>query len=246
MAGPGPEPAHKSDLAELAEDIFGLNFRSLRTVRDLVLSPGRVFAAYARGDHHTYTPAVRIWQTLIGLQMILALVLGGYGEILYGTLSEVPREDLDSFFGTGDLGPEAFQAWLEAMTGRYGDWAALLHAPLVGAFSALNLFLLKTRTHPLGWVRRLNITFAILSTGSLFALLSQPLLAIEPGLGLPLMLVVATIYAITIIRGAPGVLVETRAQAIGRAIGYSVITLILAVIGAGLVTFIALCLALLG
>lgn len=206
-----------SDLEELAEDIFGLNFRSFRTIRDLFLKPQAVFAAFTGGDRMAYTPPVRMWLTLISLQVIASILWGGYGHFVVAGLSEMPRAQLDTILGTAGQDAAVLQDRLEAFGNIYGNIAALAHAPLVGLFSALALFAVPARLRPLSWVRKLNITFSVLTAGSLVGLLLMPVLVADPAANqLPILGAITLTYVITFFRGAPGTLTRTR---LGAGIG---------------------------
>jgi hypothetical protein len=72
----------RDDLDGAAEDAFGFNFRSLKTLRDLFLRPHVVFESYAARDRLTYTPAIRLWFGLVGLQVLISALWGGWEGML--------------------------------------------------------------------------------------------------------------------------------------------------------------------
>lgn len=231
MSGTDPSARKGTDLEELAEDIFGLNFRSFRTLRDLIVRPRAVFMAYAEGDRETYTPAVRLWLTLIGLQVVTSFLWGGQGDLVYDQLTSVPREQLDIPLGTTDADAATYDRRLSEFAAQYGELSALLHAPLVGLFAALNVFTLKTRSHPLSWVRRLNITFGILTAGSILGLLLSPFIAVHPAAGLVSLPLIFGLYFITVFRGSPGVLVNSQLARWLRSLLYATTTILLVLVG---------------
>ncbi len=239
------EPHLRTELEELAEDIFGLNFRSFRSFRDLFLSPRTVFAAFTGGDRNRYTPPVRMWLFLISLQVVVSILWGGYGHFVVDGLSGMPRPQLDSLFGTAGLDDAQLRDRLETFGGIYGTVAALAHAPLVGLFSALALFAVPARVRPLSWVGKLNITFCVLTAGSVIGLLLMPVLASDPTAnGLGSVGIIVLVYIITFVRGAPGTLTRTRVGAtlFGLLIGALIMLLVL--IGGTLMTILSFTLAL--
>ena len=76
-----PKPRNE-DTEDFIEDILGFNFRSFRTIYALFVKPRAVFQAYAERDRETYTPSLRIWLGIIGLQVLFSVVWGGYGGLI--------------------------------------------------------------------------------------------------------------------------------------------------------------------
>ena len=72
----------REDLNDAVEDATGFNFRSLRTMSALIATPRRVFEAYVARDRETYTPALRLWLGLIGLQVFISAIWGGWEGII--------------------------------------------------------------------------------------------------------------------------------------------------------------------
>ena len=226
------EPKGQSDLQETVEDTFGFNLRSLKTIRDLFVRPKAVFEAYAARDRVTYTPAVKIWLGLIGLQVIINAAFGGFE----GLIARSYAND-----------PELIAAYEELTGGRVDEfiahnaafigWTQVL---VVGAFSALSVFVLGWFNKSIPWSGRFNIAMGVLTAGSVIGLLTVPIYAVQ----VPAWLYFGTTglvllgYFVTFGRGAKGTLARTNAGAWVKAAVFSIILLLLVVlaylvIGAG-------------
>ncbi|MCW5725345.1 MAG: DUF3667 domain-containing protein [Maricaulaceae bacterium] len=228
-----PGDDRKRDLEDIAEDALGVNFRSLRTFRDLFIRPNTVFRAYAAGDRETYTPSLRLWLVLIGLQLAISVLWGGYGGIMARNLADLSAARI---------------ATIESRTGvtiaefadTAGQAAAVVHAPLVGGMTVLAVFLLGAFNRALRWPARLNLTFAVLTAGSVVGLLTLPFTMTGPGLEwVPPLLVLAT-YFITFYRGAPGVLAQSASGAVFKGAAFSLTVILLVIVGGLLMSLTAL------
>lgn len=222
------DPDNRGAVDDTLEDAFGVNLRALRTLKDLVIRPNTVFKSYAANDRVTYTPSIRLFVGLIALQILISVLWGGYGGML---LSQWQQPHVD-----GQALENLFGAPLEVVAEHYGNAAPFLHATVVGIFTALSAFLVGAFNKSLGWVARLNITFSVLTGGTIVGLLVMIMAALSDTLAYinwtPLIILIA--YWIFFVRGAPGVLAETRLGAALKGALFSFVTMIYVMI-AGLV-----------
>ena len=223
---PGDETSRR-DLEDLAEDAVGVNFRSLRTMRDLVIRPNTVFRAYAANDRETYTPALRIWLALISVSFVISLLFGGHEQLLLNVFANQP--DLAARVSTvtgGDLAEVA-----EDFSDRFGA----LQPIAVALLTSLTIFLVALFDKGLRWQARLNITFATLTVGTLVGLALYPVSINYPQLGMAGIPPVWLAYMLTVFRGSPGVLGEHALWRGLKAALFATATLILVMI-AGIVS----------
>ena len=219
-----------SDLENTMEDALGFNFRSLRTLRDILIRLNKVFQTYASGDRVTYTPALRLWLGMLSLTFLLFLFAGSYTDLLKQALQQ-NESALDALKG---LAGEDIDPFLDKMASSI----TLLQAPIVGMFTALSIFILKPFNPQLGFVPRLNIAFATLSAGTLLGAITAVLTV--TGL-MPITnwqtFAIWVVYFVTFWRGAPNVVSETRMGAFTKALIFSLAVIAL-VIFANLVNMI--------
>ncbi len=213
-----------SDLENTIEDALGFNFRSLRTLRDILLKPNKVFKSYADGDRMTYTPALRIWLGLLSLTFLILILAGGYGELLKDAFKASPEseESLRTIFGDQ----------VEEGIDKTASIATALQAPFVGLLTALSVFILKPFNPNLTLIARLNITFATLSAGTLAGAITSYLIAIGiiPISSILPLFIIWLVYFVTFWRGAPGVLAQTRSGTIVKALIFSLAVIMLVII----------------
>lgn len=213
-----------ADIQRATEEIFGFNFRSLKTLKDLFIRPDVVFAAYSRRDTVTYTPALRLWLGIIGIQLALSFVWGGYAEIMRTQTSQIPPEQMaliESQFGV------PFDVYINTVA----EASAVLHAPLVGFATAIIALIPGLVGGGVSWPARLNITFAILSVGSIIGILALPVSAnIVNGTYFALPIIVL-VYFFVHFRGAPGLGITRIGLRIGRGIVFSIATLFFVLMG---------------
>ncbi|KCZ54722.1 hypothetical protein HY29_13670 [Hyphomonas beringensis] len=216
----------RKDLEDTVEDALGFNFRSIRTLKDLLIHPNRVFKSYAERDRETYTPSIRLWFGLLGVQVIISTLWGGWGGIMKRQIEASPPELRELYVGLTD-------GRLEPFYGHYGSAMNVLMPIVISFFSALGVFLLSAFGVKLSWPSRLNITMGILVVGSVIGLMYQPIVLLDfyfqyPWVGL---VVVVLAYLVTFYRGAPGVLASTRKLAAVKALGFSLAMMVLIITG---------------
>ncbi|KCZ51301.1 DUF3667 domain-containing protein [Hyphomonas pacifica] len=216
----------RKDFEDTVEDALGFNFRSIRTLKDLLIHPNRVFKSYAERDRETYTPALRLWFGLIGIQVIISTLWGGWGGIMKRQLEANSPRVREVYVSLTD-------GRLEPFYDHYGSAMNVLMPIVISCFSALGVFLLSAFGVKLSWPARLNIAMGILVAGSVIGLLYQPAVFFDfyyqyPWTGL---VVVMAAYFLTFYRGAPGVLASTKKLAAVKAFGFSLGMMVLIIIG---------------
>jgi len=221
-----PKKDDEGDVEGFLEDILGFNYRSLRTFRDLVIRPNIVFRSYAEHDRMTYTPSLRLWLGLIGIQLIISVLWGGYGGILVTQMesqSDVSVANIERLLG----------ASIEELSLPYGEAAAFLHPILVGSFTAFSAFLIGAFNRTLTWAARINITFGILTAGSLVGAILQIVILVgnDPTILTWMIFPVVLSYWFFFTRGASGLLATTRVGIIIKGAIFAFVTMALVMIG---------------
>ena len=218
--------AKREEIDNTLEDALGVNFRALKTLKDILLRPAVVFASYAADDRVTYTPAIRLFVGLIAVQIFTSVIWGGYAGLLLSQWASMPAQsvqNIEALFG----GP------LLVLAEHYGNAAPFLHATVVGAFTALSAFLIGAFNKSLSWVARLNITFGILTGGTVIGLALMLVAALTDHMEsiswAPLVIFLA--YWLFFVRGAPGTLASTTMGAYGKGLIFSFVTMIYVILG---------------
>ncbi|WP_421792175.1 hypothetical protein [Hyphobacterium sp.] len=215
------------DIKRATEEIFGINLRSIHTLKDLLIRPQAVFAAYAQRDTVTYTPALRLWLGLIGISFLVSFIWGGYQGIIRRSVEQWPPEQRADFVASlaqADMD-------LEAYVDRFADAAQLIHTPLIALCTGLVGFIPGLIGKGLTWQARLNITFAILAIASLIGIFLSPITIYAPDLMIVPIVIIALIYGITHYRGTPGLPNYTPRWRITRAAVFSVVTITMVMVG---------------
>lgn len=220
------DPKEPSELQATVEDTFGFNFRSLKTIRDLFVRPRAVFGSYAARDRLAYAPAVKIWLGLIGLQVITNAAFGGWEGIIRRTFETDPNTLANYEELTGGRVDE----FLVHYAGAIG-WSQAL---VVGAFSALSVFVLGWFNKSVPWSGRFNIAMGVLTAGSVIGVLTMAMFLIPNP---PVWLYFATTavivfaYFVTFGRGAKGTLARTTTGAWIKAFIFSIVLIVLVMLG---------------
>lgn len=219
------EPNKRADLNDAVEDAFGFNFRSLKTLLDLFVRPRRVFESYAARDRVTYTPAIRLFFGLVGIQVLFSALWGGWERVI--TLQ---------FEGTDPAAlarlQEAVGDW-SAFIKHYADAVTFLQPIVVALCTSLSVFVLGWIRPQLSWPSRLNIAMGVLTTGTVVGLLSMPFMGV-PGLQDWMWVataLVALVYFLTMARGARGVIADSFGGVIGKSLIYTLALMFLVMFG---------------
>jgi hypothetical protein len=72
----------------LVDDAFGIDFKVPRTIRDLVIQPGKVFDAAAASDYSRYTRPLRLFLALTALQFLIFGLAGATEGTTFGGIFE--------------------------------------------------------------------------------------------------------------------------------------------------------------
>ncbi|WP_421786101.1 hypothetical protein [Hyphobacterium sp.] len=224
---PKKDPIRENDPADIqraTEEVLGFNFRSLKTLRDLTIRPDVVFAAYANRDTVTYTPALRLWLGILGIQIGLSFLWGGYADIMRRQTSQMTPEQIaqiESGFGV------SFDTYIDTVA----EASAVLHAPLVGLATAIIALIPGLVGRNLSWPARLNITFGILSVGSIVGVAMMPIAANIVNGSYYTLPVLLALYFVVHFRGTPGIGITDLKTRIWRGALFSVATLFFVLVG---------------
>lgn len=77
----------------LLEDLFGLNIRSLQTIREMFVRPANVFAA-ARSDDWggKFTPSIRLVFSLFTVMLLLSFFWAGENSLIFRAIEDALKE----------------------------------------------------------------------------------------------------------------------------------------------------------
>jgi hypothetical protein len=219
------ERGKREDLHDAVEDAVGFNFRSVKTLWHLIITPRRVFEAYAARDRVTYTPAIRLFFGLVGLQVLGSALWGGWDGMLRAQIAAMAPEARAQFesWANGDL---------DTFIGHYANAATFAQPIIVALFTSLSVFVLGWFRPQLTWPSRLNIAMGVLSVGTLVGLFAMPLLT-SPGFenwAWIASAVVAFAYFMTTLRGARGVIADTFVGVWVKSIVYTLVLMVLVIL----------------
>lgn len=203
-------PPQEPQREALAEDVLGVNLRSLRSFRDLLWRPRAVFESILARDGR-YTPMLRLFLALIGLQIAISVIWGGYGALAARSLAESGPDMLDQI-------EEALGRDIDEVLSIYSTAMSILHGPVVSGFSALSVFVLRRFGERRPLSVDLNIVFAILTTGTIAGLALMPLALGGTLHNAAILIILLTVYAVTFMRGAPPALASSLAGRIGKGV----------------------------
>lgn len=239
MSDASPPQPDGNQRSQLAEEVLGFNLRSVRSLIDLLVAPRKVLASIIARDG-AYTPMVRLWLALLGVQIAISVIWGGYGAIAANALQNSDPATL---------------AQLETITDRpldeffslYGNIMSVLHGPVVGGFTALSVIVISRFGEKRPFAVNLNLIFAILTAGSILGLVMMPLALSGTSVGaLPFLITFAitSVYAVTFIRGAtPSLATSWQGRTI-KGVALSVAMLILVLVGGMVVSIVSVITAL--
>lgn len=216
------EENKRQDISDTVEDALGFNFRSLKTLLHLFIKPRQVFLAYAARDRVTYTPAIRLFFTLVGLQVLISALWGGWEGLLtaqINTMPEAQRAQFEELAG-GDMA---------TYVGHYADAAGFLQPVLTALFTSLSVFVLGWFRPQLTWPSRLNIAMGVLTIGTVAGIALTPML-MAPNFQQMTWLAsggVAIVYLITMLRGSYGVIADTWGGVVGKSILFTLALMLL-------------------
>lgn len=145
--------ARKQGLSDLADDTLGFGARELATVRDLLLRPHAVLAAWMEqgAEGGGYARPLRLYLALNALLMVILFLRGGAGFLL----QDLPGEMLADLAARSGKSVDAFVADAD-------NWMSFIMVPLLAGFYALAAVPLLRWWDPadLGWRRGFRAAFA--------------------------------------------------------------------------------------
>ena len=186
----------------LLEDVFGLNVRGLRTLRDLYVHPRRVFDSARVIDWaNQHTPTIRLTFSLITVYMLLSFFWAADDGPLYQSLFAQLEQ---AVIQNPDLPPaeDMIEGWFAAYSFSFPFVYMFVHF-IAGSL----LFVWGKGT---SWTTRLRLYFGLLAVSmslSLAVTLLMPFLTVDQllfySLSSSLLSIVA--YAVTYGRGMAGI-----------------------------------------
>lgn len=215
----------------IVEDVVGFNFRSFRTLGDLFLRPNQVFRAYLRRHQTRYTPALRLWLGLTVVMAVLTYFFGDQGDLIRSVIEQWPDAQREAFLSQIDGN-------LDAFADAYGQMFPTLQPFIIGLGMIIPVLVMAGFSPGAGWIARINLTYAVLNAGSVFGLLSFPLVVQHSELGLWTLLPITFFYWLTFFRGAPDVLATSLTGRIVKASVFTLVTIIMVLIS-GVATVVA-------
>ncbi|WP_439635147.1 hypothetical protein [Oceanicaulis sp.] len=227
MSGSETDEQGRKDRDDLIEDTLGFNLRSLKTVYALLATPRSVMQAITEKDRERYTPMLRLFLGLMGIQVALSVIWGGHAGILEQSLSRLSEEqlqDLQTLVGRP----------LDEFYAHFGNIAGFLQPILVGLFTACSVLILRLMGDKRPFSVNLNLMFAILNAGSIIGLV---LMIPQTQLGLPWALGTGLVmlgYFQTVYRGMPESVIGAGAKRWGYSLLMTLVLIILILI-AGIV-----------
>ncbi len=99
----------KEEISNFSEEVLGVNLRSFRTVRDLIIRPNKVFQDI-QDRKGNYTPTLRIALFVVGLAFAATYFVGGTdqfllvgvqenGNLYENLVKQYGQEKIDKYFG---------------------------------------------------------------------------------------------------------------------------------------------------
>ncbi len=194
----------KEEISNFSEEVLGVNFRSFRTLRDLLIRPKKVFDDF-QNKAGNYTPTLRLALLLLGIALALYYFVGGYEKFnAQMILDQGQAQDLIETYGR-----EKTEKFLETTMGIYKFSA--LPAMIASAFPMLLLISLLKKNLSLGY--KINFLFGAACVSFLAAIVFMPVQFLVKATPVWLyVLIYWTSYfffALTIFRGSRDVLYET-------------------------------------
>lgn len=137
----------------LVDDAFGVDFKVPRTLRDLVVRPGRVADAALAGDRTRYTPPVRLFIAIFAVQ---ALLFGWLGADTSVTLAASLAENPVGLAAVEERLAEAGSSVAEADR-ILSNWYGWLNWPITMVSSFLYVLVIWAMRPSLGFFKSLML-----------------------------------------------------------------------------------------
>lgn len=225
MMAQSQQPNHdREDRNDLIEETLGFNFRSVNTLYMLLRDPARVMQAIIDRDRTQFTPMIRLFLALVGIQVAVSVLWGGHAGLLRGVFEELPADQ---------------SASLEALISRplddffelYGMIVGFLHPIFISLSAALAVVVLRSLGDRRPLSVDLNLMFATLTAGSIVGLVllpAQTLAGLSPVITITL---VTLAYFLTLYRGLPETITPTAGTRWGNSILLTLVLIILVMTG---------------
>ena len=150
----------------LVDDVFGVDFKVPRTLRDLVIRPVRVFDAAAANDHSRYTRPVRLFLALAALQFLIF----GLAETTQTLTFSAMFEDQPAALTAAQARLAAVGASLEQADEVIQRWFGWLNWPLTILMSLALVLVLWMLRPSMGLFRSFMMYLTILNASTVVAL----------------------------------------------------------------------------
>ena len=152
-------PEEKRVLEDVLDEVLSFNYRSLRTLRDILFRPARVARAFASGDRTTYTPTMRVWFGVLTWLFLLSIIWGGFGELIVRASAQSGNA-LEPFIREGRRDMDAVVAAVSSMT-------AILYVPIQSAFVITGALVMHRFNTSLTFIQALQCYFIPVTVSTL-------------------------------------------------------------------------------
>ncbi|HBH90465.1 hypothetical protein [Ponticaulis sp.] len=143
----------KPGLDALIEDIFGLNFRGLKTIGHLFWKPAAVFTAARDEDwEHRYTPSIRLYFSLVAVLVFFQFIWAGENSFMTESFRQLLRPFTESEIGN------VFS--LEELVSQSVRIYTLMYPVTLGLFAAIAAMMTFIWGKNSGFVTRIRLYFA--------------------------------------------------------------------------------------
>jgi len=130
----------------MVDDVFGVDFKILRTLRDMIMRPRRVTEAALANDRSLYSPPMRVFLALFALQTLVFGWIGVSDGMTFGT---VFANDPDALAVAQSILADADYTLAQA-DAVISEWAAWLNWPITAIASLLYVLVIWALRPSLG------------------------------------------------------------------------------------------------
>lgn len=224
---------------ELLEDFFGLNIRSFRSLRDLIIRPAVYFDAARKGDWNNsqFTPSQRLWLGLMAIMVATRFLWGNPDSTFMQSMEEALRSGFEAGLNGAESPPEITLDWNNIIE-RIFDLTLLIQPFVMIATIMVMATFIRFWGERLPYITRLRYLFAIIVPATLVNLIITMMIIKLPMsammiVGFVQMAVLLVLYALTAWRG------PFRFEKLDSAIPKSIMLAVILFIGVMLANFIA-------
>ncbi len=223
MSGSELDNQDRKDREDLIEDTLGFNLRSVKTLYALLVRPRPVMQAIIERDRERYTPMIRLFLGLMGVQVAVSVIWGGHAGILEQSMSRFSAQqlqDIQTLLGRP----------LDEFYAIFGRIVGFLQPLLIGLFTAASVLVLRSIGDQRPFSVNLNLMFATLNAGSMIGLaLMIPLTRLGFGWSIGMGLVMLG-YFQAFFRGMPESIIGTGLKRWGYSLLMTLVLIILILI----------------